>query len=107
VLLAEASVPYDEVFELDDINGEFAQTDVAFVIGANDVVNPAARTDRKSPIYGMPVFDVQKARTVLFVKRSMGGTGYSGVDNDVFYLDQTIMLLADAKKMVDDIVKAL
>jgi H+-translocating NAD(P) transhydrogenase subunit beta len=107
VLLAEAQVPYDDVFELEDINGEFAQTDVAFVIGANDVVNPAARTDRSSPIYGMPVFDVQKARTVLFIKRSMTGVGYSGVDNEVFYLDQTIMLLADAKKMVEDIVKAL
>jgi NAD(P) transhydrogenase subunit beta len=80
---------------------------VAFVIGANDVVNPAARTDRSSPIYGMPVFDVQKAKTVLFIKRSMTGVGYSGVDNEVFYLDQTIMLLADAKKMVEEIVKAL
>ena len=107
VLLAEASVPYDEVFELENINGEFAQTDVAFVIGANDVVNPAARTDKSSPIYGMPVFDVQKAKTVLFLKRSMTGVGYSGVDNEVFYLDQTIMLLADAKKMVEEIVRAL
>jgi NAD(P) transhydrogenase subunit beta len=107
VLLAEASVPYDEVFELEDINGEFAQTDVAFVIGANDVVNPAAKTDRSSPIFGMPVFDVQKAKTVFFIKRSMGGVGYSGIDNELFYMDQTIMLLADAKKMVEDIVKAL
>src|SRR5471032_2850468 len=106
VLLAEADIPYDKLFDLDAINPELAQTDVVLIIGANDVTNPAARTDASSPIYGMPILDVDKARTVMVIKRSMS-PGFAGIDNELYYLDKTLMLFGDAKTFVGDIVKEI
>ena len=106
VLLAEADIPYDKLIDMDDINGDFPQTDVALVIGANDVTNPAARTDKSSPIFGMPILDVDKARTVMVIKRSMN-PGFAGIDNPLYYLDNTLMLFGDAKAFVNSLVHAL
>jgi NAD(P) transhydrogenase subunit beta len=106
VLLAEAEVPYDMVYEMDDINGEFGQVDVVLVLGANDVVNPAAKTNPKSPIAGMPIIEAYKARTVIVNKRSMAA-GYAGLDNDLFYMDKTMMVFGDAKKVIGDMVKSV
>jgi len=106
VLLAEADVPYEDVKEMDEINSDFASTDVVLVIGANDVVNPAAKDDPSSPIYGMPILEAHRARTVMVIKRSMA-TGYAGLDNDLFYLDKTMMIFGDGKKVVEDMVKSI
>ena len=106
MLLAEADVPYDQLFDMDQINPQFSQADVALVVGANDVTNPAAKTDPTSAIYGMPILDVENAKSVLFVKRSLA-SGYAGVDNELFFRDNTMMLFSDAKKMVEEIVKSM